>query len=56
MAALVIGRTTIDYTVRRARSQLGDRVATGRFGAHMRVSLTNDGPVTIWLRVAPGET
>jgi D-tyrosyl-tRNA(Tyr) deacylase len=28
-------------------------VETGRFGAHMRVSLTNDGPVTIWLRVEP---
>jgi len=44
------GRALFDYTVRRARSQLGDRVATGRFGAHMRVSLTNDGPVTFWLR------
>ena len=29
------------------------RVATGRFGAHMQVSLVNDGPVTFWLRVAP---
>jgi D-tyrosyl-tRNA(Tyr) deacylase len=28
---------------------LGVRVATGRFGAHMQVHLTNDGPVTIWL-------
>jgi D-aminoacyl-tRNA deacylase len=27
-------------------------VASGVFGAHMRVTLTNDGPVTIWLRVA----
>ena len=27
--------------------------ATGRFGAHMQVSLTNDGPVTFWLQVAP---
>ena len=36
----------------RARAQLGDRVATGRFGAHMQVSLTNDGPVTFWLRTA----
>lgn len=27
--------------------------ACGRFGAHMQVSLTNDGPVTFWLRVAP---
>lgn len=26
---------------------------SGRFGAHMRVSLTNDGPVTFWIRV-PG--
>ena len=24
-------------------------VATGRFGAHMEVSLCNDGPVTLWL-------
>lgn len=29
------------------------RVASGRFGAHMRVSLVNDGPVTFWLRVPP---
>lgn len=27
-------------------------VATGRFGAEMAVSLTNDGPVTIWLDTA----
>ncbi|MFP4079987.1 MAG: D-aminoacyl-tRNA deacylase [Ectothiorhodospira sp.] len=29
------------------------RVAAGRFGADMAVSLTNDGPVTFWLRVPP---
>jgi D-tyrosyl-tRNA(Tyr) deacylase len=29
----------------------GVPVACGRFGAHMRVSLTNDGPVTFWLQV-----
>jgi D-aminoacyl-tRNA deacylase len=28
-------------------------VATGEFGAHMQVSLTNDGPVTFWLQVGP---
>ena len=28
-------------------------VAAGRFGAHMQVSLTNDGPVTFWLRAPP---
>lgn len=28
---------------------LGLPVETGRFGADMQVSLTNDGPVTIWL-------
>ena len=29
----------------------GAEVATGRFGAHMQVSLVNDGPVTIMLEV-----
>jgi D-tyrosyl-tRNA(Tyr) deacylase len=27
--------------------------ASGRFGADMQVSLTNDGPVTFWLHVPP---
>jgi len=31
----------------------GLEVATGRFGAHMRVSLVNDGPVTLDLRFPP---
>jgi len=30
-------------------SEHGVRVATGTFGADMKVSLVNDGPVTIWL-------
>ena len=34
-----------------ALSESGIPVATGRFGANMAVSLTNDGPVTIWLEV-----
>lgn len=29
------------------------KARSGRFGAHMLVSLENDGPVTFWLRVAP---
>ena len=29
--------------------EAGIPVETGRFGAHMEVSLVNDGPVTIWL-------
>jgi D-aminoacyl-tRNA deacylase len=37
-----------DTVVQIARQQLG-AVETGVFGAHMQVSLTNDGPVTIWL-------
>jgi len=28
-------------------------VATGRFGAEMKVSLVNEGPVTFWLQVKP---
>lgn len=31
----------------------GIHVGAGRFGADMKVSLVNDGPVTFWLRVAP---
>jgi D-tyrosyl-tRNA(Tyr) deacylase len=30
----------------------GISVATGRFREHMRVSLTNDGPVTLWIDTA----
>jgi D-tyrosyl-tRNA(Tyr) deacylase len=30
-------------------AELGKTVARGSFGADMQVSLTNDGPVTIWL-------
>jgi D-tyrosyl-tRNA(Tyr) deacylase len=30
-------------------------VATGRFGAEMRVSSCNEGPVTFWLEVRPGD-
>ncbi|MCR9067578.1 MAG: D-aminoacyl-tRNA deacylase [Rhodobacteraceae bacterium] len=32
-----------------ALAALGPAVETGRFGADMAVTLTNDGPVTIWL-------
>ena len=28
---------------------LGKEIQSGEFGADMKVSLTNDGPVTIWL-------
>ena len=34
-----------------ALAALGPEVETGRFGADMAVSLTNDGPVTIWLEI-----
>jgi D-tyrosyl-tRNA(Tyr) deacylase len=29
------------------------QTASGQFGAHMQVSLVNDGPVTFWLHVPP---
>lgn len=35
------------------RARVAD-VQTGRFGADMKVSLVNDGPVTFWLQVKPG--
>jgi D-tyrosyl-tRNA(Tyr) deacylase len=51
-AAPADGERLFDYFVARARASY-PAVETGRFGAHMQVSLTNDGPVTIWLRVEP---
>ena len=42
------GRQLFDFLVQAARTQ-HERVQTGVFGAHMRVSLINDGPVTFWL-------
>ncbi len=34
-----------------ALRELGGTVATGRFGAHMRIELVNDGPVTVMLEL-----
>jgi D-tyrosyl-tRNA(Tyr) deacylase len=42
------GRRLFESLVQAARARL-IRVESGVFGAHMRVSLTNDGPVTFWL-------
>jgi D-tyrosyl-tRNA(Tyr) deacylase len=42
------------YMAKRAEKHLPG-AQTGRFGAHMRVSLVNDGPVTFWIRAAPHE-
>ncbi len=46
------GRRLFDYVTARARA-LHPVVEAGRFGAHMQVTLTNDGPITFTLRVAP---
>lgn len=47
-----LGRHLFEFLAAKAR-QAHPATACGRFGAHMQVSLTNDGPVTFWLRVAP---
>lgn len=46
------GLDLFNYFVSNAKQQ-HSKVATGEFGADMQVSLTNDGPVTFWLQVAP---
>ena len=46
------GKRLFDYLLESARSELGE-VPSGRFGAHMKVSLVNDSPVTFNLRVPP---
>ncbi|MBJ7314163.1 D-aminoacyl-tRNA deacylase [Rugamonas sp. CCM 8940] len=45
------GLRLFEHFVGRARARHAE-VATGRFGADMKVSLTNDGPVTFWLQVS----
>jgi len=47
-AAPELGQRLYDYLVQQARTA-HPQVASGRFGADMQVSLTNDGPVTFWL-------
>src|ERR1022692_4305933 len=42
------GRRLFDALVAAARREHAG-VSSGVFGAHMQVSLTNDGPVTLWL-------
>ena len=51
-AAPVDGERLFSYLVQQAKQQ-HQPVATGEFGADMKVSLINDGPVTFWLQVAP---
>jgi len=51
-AAPADARLLFDYFVAQARNDHAI-VETGRFGADMQVSLTNDGPVTFWLQVKP---
>jgi D-tyrosyl-tRNA(Tyr) deacylase len=46
------GQRLFDYLLESARKALG-KVPCGRFGAHMQVSLVNDGPVTFLLQVPP---
>lgn len=46
-----VAKKLFDYFVACARDAHA-MVETGRFGADMQVTLTNDGPVTFWLQVS----
>jgi D-tyrosyl-tRNA(Tyr) deacylase len=46
------GQRLFDILLNESRERL-PTVASGQFGAHMKVHLVNDGPVTFRLRVAP---
>jgi len=49
-----VARAMFGHFVSAAGARLRD-VACGEFGAHLQVSLINDGPVTFWLQVPPPE-
>ncbi len=44
-----LGKRLFDHFLVLAKEQIS-QVETGEFGANMKVSLTNDGPVTFWLQ------
>lgn len=48
-AAGELSRPVFERLVAALEKRLGRAVPTGVFGADMRVDLSNDGPVTIWL-------
>jgi D-tyrosyl-tRNA(Tyr) deacylase len=48
------GMLLFDLFVETARRK-SPYTKTGRFGADMKVSLVNDGPVTFWLQVSPAK-
>jgi len=48
-AAPDVARPRFDAFVSALAERTATAVATGVFGAHMRVALVNDGPVTLWL-------
>ncbi|MDD3517803.1 MAG: D-aminoacyl-tRNA deacylase [Chromatiales bacterium] len=48
------GARLFEYLLGLARARHAP-VAAGRFGADMQVALVNDGPVTFWLQVPPGQ-
>jgi len=50
-ASPILANSLFDYFVAQARQQ-HQSVETGRFGADMKVSLCNDGPVTFWLQIS----
>lgn len=44
-----LSRPLYEQFVERVHSLSGKKPATGEFGADMKISLVNDGPVTIWI-------
>ena len=45
------GKRLFEFLVGKTGSKV--KTQTGRFGADMKISLVNDGPVTFWLQVSP---
>jgi D-aminoacyl-tRNA deacylase len=48
-----LAQVLFGYLLEKAREAYA-HVSAGEFGAHMQVSLINDGPVTFWLESHPG--
>ena len=46
------GQRLFDHLLRQAQAEI-EELGCGVFGADMKISLVNDGPVTFWLQVTP---
>lgn len=44
-----IAKPLYERFIQTMQNEISNKIATGKFGENMKISFTNDGPVTIWI-------